>query len=111
MTLNTIVLNPASYTVHMVAPADTLYSFVQSYVNEDLEKGYKVTLHSSIECILYKGFDGAFYILYPTHLIHPQEVNKPAICSFTCEHYALFIVTQVDKKIMYDHTMAILEEK
>ena len=102
--VHTIAMTPGSYIVRRSYDWRELLQDVYAGAIEtgDLDKG--VYLHEDGGKIIYRDSEGLFCV------IERGLPNNESFFDFSCSLFVLFISTPFDKKVMYDHTMKILDD-
>lgn len=103
--VHTIAMTPGSYVVRRSYDRQEMLQYehaIEAIATADLDKG--VYLDDEGGKVIYKDSEGHFCI------IEKGQPNTESLFYFSCSLFVLFISTPFDKKIMYDHTMKILDD-
>lgn len=106
--MHTIQLNPGRYVVKRVDYHDPMFSFIEEYMGENLENGIKVALNDGKECVVFCNFYSDINVVIPVENVLDERNIYNCFEAFS---YVLFISTGVDKKIMYDGNIIIIDEE
>lgn len=106
--VHTIAMTPGSYVVKRSYDwrevlHDLSADAIASIETGDLDKGVYLDEEGNGK-VIYVDSEGLFCV------IEKGLPNNESFFDFSCSLFVLFISTPFDKKIMYDHTMKILDD-